>query len=304
MIFGQPWVLFFLLAPALLLTFVWKRRGRRIALPFDHGRPGTGRVLATLVQSGESLPPLLGAVAVILLAGPQHLSAPKVRRALTNIQFCIDISGSMTSPFGSGSRYDASMAAINRFLDYRKGDAFGLTFFGNNVLHWVPLTNDVSAFRCAPPFMRPENAPPWFGGTEIGKALLACREVLTSRQEGDRMIILITDGISADLFGDRDQEIARTLRADRIAVYSVHAAEPPIPDPIVNITSITGGQAFNPDDPTALDTVFQRIDAMQATRLEKATAEYVDDFAPWCLGGLVLLGLHALLQLWLRYTPW
>ena len=43
---------------------------------------------------------------------------------------------------------------------------------------------------------------------------------------------------------------------------------------------------------------------MQATRLEKATAEYVDDFAPWCLAGLVLLALHALLQLWLRYTPW
>ena len=31
------------------------------------------------------------------------------------------------------------MKAIDDFLDFRKGDAFGLTFFGNNVLHWVPL---------------------------------------------------------------------------------------------------------------------------------------------------------------------
>ena len=68
------------------------------------------------------------------------------------------------------------MDAINEFLDYREGDAFGLTFFGNNVLHWVPLTTDASAVSCAPPFMRPEVAPPWFGGTEIGKALLACTQ--------------------------------------------------------------------------------------------------------------------------------
>ena len=72
------------------------------------------------------------------------------------------------------------MAAINDFLDYREGDAFGLTFFGNSVLHWVPLTSDVSAFRCAPPFMRPDQIPSWFGGTEIGKALLACRKTCSS----------------------------------------------------------------------------------------------------------------------------
>ena len=51
------------------------------------------------------------------------------------------------------------MKAIDEFLKIRKGDAFGLTFFGNNVLHWVPLTSDPSAIRCAPPFMKPENVP-------------------------------------------------------------------------------------------------------------------------------------------------
>src|SRR6185436_15233884 len=152
--------------------------------------------------------------------------------------------GSMMAKFDSGDRYEASMKAINAFLDFRKGDAFGLTFFGNNVLHWVPLTTDISAFRCAPPFMRPGHLPYWFGGTEIGKALLACRKILTQREEGDRMILLVSDGYSADLSGGRDEEIARILRADRIVVYSVHIAEGSIPDPIVRITSLTGGEAF------------------------------------------------------------
>ena len=69
-------------------------------------------------------------------------------------------------------------------VDYRKGDSFGLTFFGNNYLHWIPLTSDPSAFRCSIPFMRPENAPPGFGGTEIGKAVLGCRDKLTERHDG------------------------------------------------------------------------------------------------------------------------
>src|SRR6201999_4394443 len=102
---------------------------------------------------------------------------------------------------------------IDQFLTFRKGDAFGLTFFGNNVLHWAPLTQDASAIRCAVPFMRPELAPPWFGGTAIGKALMACQSVLTSRQEGDRMIILVSDGMSSDLSNGEDVALAKRLKA-------------------------------------------------------------------------------------------
>ena len=39
----------------------------------------------------------------------------------------------------------------------------------------------------------------------IGKALLACKEILTSREEGDRMIILVSDGESFDLSGGNDE---------------------------------------------------------------------------------------------------
>jgi Ca-activated chloride channel family protein len=112
-------------------------------------------------------------------------SAPKERRALTNIEFCVDVSGSMTAPFGEGSRYDGSLKALEQFLDARKGDAYGLTFFGNSVLHWVPLTSDGSAIRCSPPFMRPERQPYCFGATEIGKALAGV-QVRPARAAGGR----------------------------------------------------------------------------------------------------------------------
>jgi Ca-activated chloride channel family protein len=292
------------LIPAFLLWHVWKRRGRNVVLPFDHGRQKSGAWIKAALNVAESLPPLLLLVVIAILAGPQRLSEPKTKRALTNIEFCVDISGSMTAPLGEGSRYDASMAAIDEFLDFRDGDAFGLTFFGNSVLHWVPLTTDKSAVQCSPPFMRPEIAPPWFGGTEIGNALLACKKRLVDREEGDRMIVLVSDGQSSDLSGGKDEEIAKALRDEGIVVYAIHVAGSEPPGQIVNITSITGGEVFNPGDTLALEGVFHRIDQMQEAKLEKVAAETMDNFVPFCIAALGLVGMCTLASVAMRYTPW
>lgn len=308
--FGHPWLLLGLLGPAALLVWVWTRRGGRIALPFDAqvgpSRRARGVGLRIALQVAESVPSLLLATAIFILAGPQTVGAPRSKRELTNIQFCIDVSGSMTSSFGEGTRYDAAMEAINGFLDFRSGDAFGLTFFGNSVLHWVPLTSDTSAFRCAPPFMDPNsgNLPRWFGGTSIGKALLSCSDVLVEREEGDRMIILISDGRSSDLRRGRDMEIAQELRKDGITVYGIHVAGGSAPDGVVNITTVTGGEFFEAGDPIALETVFQRIDEMEAAKIEKVAGETLDDFGAWSWLGLGLLGAWALFAFFLRVTPW
>ena len=304
MSFANPLVLLLVPIPLLLLVWTWWRPGSRVALPFDHGRQRRGRFLKGLIDFFQSAPPLVLLVVILILAGPQQLSEPKTKRVLTNIEFCVDISGSMTASFGEGSRYDASMAAIDEFLDFRDGDAFGLTFFGNSVLHWVPLTSDTSAIRCSPPFMRPEVAPPWFGGTEIGKALLSCRGVLTEREEGDRMIVLVSDGFSSDLSNGNDEDIARKMKEDGITVYAIHIAESEAPAEIVNITSITGGEVFNPGDTESLKAVFQRIDEMQQTRLEKVSAETMDYYFPYSVTGLSILGIGLFSLLGLRYTPW
>ena len=305
--FARPWLLLLLALPVLHVYWVWTRRGGRVAMPFDSDgrrRLGSGGLMRALLAFGESLPGLLLAVAVMLLALPQELAAPRQKRALTNIQFLVDISGSMTASFGEGSRYDASMAAINEFLDFRDGDSFGLTFFGNNYLHWVPLTSDPSAFRNSIPFMRPENAPSGFGGTEIGKAVLGAREVLTSRSDGDRMMILITDGFSSDLANGAEMVIAKRLRKDAIKLFAVNIQESEAPGPIVNLARTTGGEVFNPGDTGALSSVFTQIDEMTKAEMEQGTSELVDWFFPFCVAGLSALGLLGLFLLGWRHTPW
>jgi Ca-activated chloride channel family protein len=302
MSFAYPWVLALLAVPVALLVWEWKRGGLPLVMPFDHAEPRRGNMLAGLLHAAHSLPALLLAAAIVILAGPQRWSEPKTRRALTNIEFCLDVSGSMVSGFGGSTRYDAAMESINEFITYRQGDAFGLTIFGSSVLHWVPLTSDPSAFRCATPFLRPERLPPWFGGgTMIGMALEACLKVLAAREEGDRMIILVSDGYSFDL---NDETVARKLRDHNIPVYTIHVADGSPPEQIDTLARITGGEVFAAGDPAALKAVFKRIDEMRATRLEKTAPEVMDHFGPFAWAGLSALGAMALTLLGLRRTPW
>ncbi len=141
MSFGNWHWLFALFIPASMLVWIWLRdqfptlglgHDRRIALPQDYGVAANGRVWDFFVRCFMSAGPLMLAVAIILWAGPRHLDVPKAKRELTNIEFCLDLSGSMMARFGNGSRYDAAMEALNGFVTQREGDAFGLTVFGDN----------------------------------------------------------------------------------------------------------------------------------------------------------------------------
>jgi Ca-activated chloride channel family protein len=201
------------------------------------------------------------------------------------------------------------MQALNEFVTYRKGDSFGLTFFADETLQWVPLTSDVSAIRCSPPFMRPENAPDWVGtwGTDIGKAIRACAKVLRERAEGERMIILVSDGEDVADLVSTHQAITRELIADKITVFAViiqENSQSNIQDEVVNITHRTGGEAFLAGDPEAMKTIFQHIDQMKQARIEKTIGETLDDFVPWAIAGLVLAGVALISLFGLRYTPW
>ncbi len=210
----------------------------------------------------------------------------------------------MMSPFGKETCYDGAMEAIREFTTYRKGDAFGLTIFGNEVLHWVPVTKDMSAIRLATPFLRPEKLPYWYGGTQIGKALRSCRKMLTKQKEGDRMIILVSDGMSADLFGSEAYNVAYELKEDSIVMYMIHVAPSPPQRDMYTISAITGGEVFHAGDPKALESVFRHIDTMQKTKLILSTPVSVDWFRPIAIAGLILVGMQIITLFGLRYTPW
>ncbi len=100
--FEYPGVLFLLIAPALLLAWVWMREGRRVSLPVDHGPPGRG--------FGWARAGVVRGVCVPTSAGRQRSSSPPVpgvwesrstSAKMTNIEICVDVSGSMNAPLRS-----------------------------------------------------------------------------------------------------------------------------------------------------------------------------------------------------------
>ena len=307
MSFAYPLILFFLVIPLALIVWECQRRDMQLVLPLDH-RPSrfrNGQWWRWTLNATQSVPYLILGIVIWILAGPQRLSDPKTKRVLTNIQFCMDVSGSMMSQFGEGDRYEAAMESINEFIDYREGDAFGLTVFGDHFIHWVPLTDDTTALKYAPPFLNPRKLPRWFSqGTSIGRALKECRKLMMQREEGDRLIILLSDGYSYDLNNGEDENLAREFRKENIVVYAVHIGPGTPPSPLINITSYTGGEVFAAGDPEGLKAVFRNIDAMQKSRLEKTSAETMDHFYPYCMAGLILLGTLTAFAFGLRYTPW
>jgi len=322
MIFLHPQWLALLALPVILAFWEWIRRGQPIALPFDHGRQRRGLVIRFLVLCANCLPATLLAVAILFLAHPVSFKPPEVERQLTNIQILLDTSGSMAENHGSQAngrhrRFDSAMDAILQFINYRQGDAFGLTIFSRSFIHWIPLTLDTQSIALARPFIQPDNPhldPPEMGRhglpdalwgiTYIGKGLLGASELLAERPSGDRMIIMLTDGESSDIKPPRDTEIIANLRSRNITVFGILLTEEKIEPSLIGIVHATGGEVFNAATPEALQMVFKRIDEMKkVVVLEKRpqVADHYDPFFPPAIG-LLILSVATLFGL--RFTPW
>lgn len=307
MMFAHSWVLLFLAAPMLLLLWEWGWRRDRIPFPIDHAAHRPRRVLGASLKVAAGLPSLILANAIVLLAGPQRLDDPRNLRELTNIEICLDVSGSMGFPMSTGAnqvRYEVAMDAIARFTEARQGDACGLTIFGGETVRWTPLTRDLDAIRLATPFLDPDSQPIHMRSTRIGGALRACLATLSQQDEGDRMIVLVSDGQSSDLNGGEAGRIGRELRDAEITLFAIHIGDGEAPGQLSEVVGPTGGSVFAAHDRRALQQVFEEIDAMQLVKLKPASPEPVDWYGPFALLGFALLGAHLLAQLGLRYTPW
>lgn len=304
MSFARPALLALLALPLLLAAWEWVRRGHPVVVPADHTGVRSRDKLAGLVKVAAWAAPAAWAAAILILAGPQHAEIPQEERVLNNIEVVMDISGSMSAPYGDGTRSTEALQAINDFTTFRKDDAFGLTVFGNEVLHWVPLTKDLDAIRLSAPFIDPTKMPPYFGGTQIGKALDRVYRLLANREDGDRMIVLISDGQSGDLDPATTQELIAKLTRERVTVFYVHVAEGEPQPEVSMIASSTGGEAFVAGDPASLRGVFQRIDAMKPAKLKPAAPVSVDYFKPFALAGLIAAALQFIALFGLRFVPW
>lgn len=298
MTFAYPWVLLFLAIPVLLIV-VPPARAFGLGMPFDGHAHRRRRLLTWLLMGFDRTAALVLAGVILILADPQTLKRPREQRSLTNIQFCLDVSGSMTI----GDKYKNSCDAIKDFLEVREGDAFGLTLFGSNQIRWTPLTKDLSAIRNALPFANPAHMPSHMGGTVIGASLLFCRDNMIKEAEpGDRVIILVSDGESSDLGSGTD--FAKELSDAKITLYHIQIGSTDVPRDVMDIANQTGGQAFAARDAAAMKHIFEHIDRMKPAKFQPSGTVPMDHYAPFALATLGVLALRLIGLLGLRHTPW
>jgi Ca-activated chloride channel family protein len=310
--FANPQYLWLLCIPVCLAFWEWVRKGHAIVLPIDHQNHKSGIFLALVIHTANMLPALLMATAILLLARPMTNAPPDVVRKATNIQILLDLSGSMDYAFGpqnaSGDkpfqRIDAAMNAIEKFVDYRKGDSFGLTVYGKPFIHWVPLTPDTSAIMHARPFMTG-----FLESTRTLTSLAAATDKLVERAEGERMIILVTDGeYNSEPDPERQvEELLRRFEDENVICYGVFISEKEVPELLRVVCEQSGGGMFNIEDemkPGSLDELFTRIDAMTKVNMELKEPIAVDNFKPFILPAVIVLFLHVIALFGVRYTPW
>lgn len=303
MTFSRPEALLFLAVPVVIVVFAWQYRGWGLAMPFDHRSHENRFWLRMTLRFFEILPAVMLAAVIGLLAGPQVLRKPLDERVLTNIQFCFDVSGSMS---GEG-RYEMARTAVENFVDVREGDAFGMTLFGTHTMRWLPLTRDLNAIRHSLDFADPRRQPVHIGGgTRIGNALEFCHDnMLAEAEPGDRMIVLVSDGVSSDLRDASSQaEMSDLLERSNITLFHVHVGTSAVPMVVADIAEQTGGEAFVATDRKGLDRVFNHIDRMRPAKFEPGGTVPMDFVLPFVLVAMSALGLHVMGLLGLRYTPW
>lgn len=312
MTFAHPKLVILLVIPVTLLFWEWVRRGQPLVLPFDDVRQRRGWFVGFLVLTANSLPAVLLAMAILFLARPLTYAPPKTQRELSNIQIVLDASTSMVhSTYGPQdgkkryTRFDGAMDALEAFLTTREGDAFGLTIFSRNFIHWVPLTQDTSAIRMARTFIWPELFPDeiW-GHTFIARALNGAITPLSKHAEGDRMIILMTDGEGEDIGGGREREVIAKLQRQDIVVFAIALNDNGFTPGLENIARETGGQIYKALTPQTLQTVFDRIDQMKKVEIRTTKPEVIDFFDPFLLPALALLAAQVVVLFGLRFTPW
>ncbi|MCX6919240.1 MAG: VWA domain-containing protein [Verrucomicrobia bacterium] len=310
MTFLYPKLLALLAIPVIVAFWEWVRPGQPLAMPFDHAKVGRGRFWQFLINSANCLPACLLAVAILFLAHPVIFNPPEVERQLTNVQIVLDNSGSMRSPHGPqngklNTRFDSAMASIEQFLHHRKGDAFGLTVFSRSFVHWVPLTLDTETIILSKPFVSPNVFPDEFwGNTFIGKALYGAADLLDQAKTGDRMIIMLTDGLSSDILPPKDSAIIADLQAKRIKVFVVFLIDQPVTPSLVGIAQATGGDAWGAVTPDALNAVFKRIDEMKKVVVLEKKPRASDYYDPFFIPAMAALGLAILALFGIRYNPW
>lgn len=308
-----PWMLAALPLPLLAMLLPAATQARTPALRFPmHGalqatlRGGRGKRARPRLRLGLAV--LAWVLLVAAAARPQMMGEP-VHMPVTgrNIMLAVDLSGSMQTPdMRSAMQVVSRLAAVKEvagdFITRRVGDRLGLILFGDQAYVQAPLTLDRSTVHTLL-----DEAQIGLAGqqTAIGDAIGLAIKRLRAEPDGNRVLILLTDGASNA--GNVDPLKAAELAArDGVRIYTIGVGadasvsqgpfgmlQMPAGDldeeALKAIAQKTGGRYFRASDVASLAQIYGMLDKIEPRSQDLQTWRPVQEFYGWPLAAALLL---------------
>ncbi len=290
---------------------LWKKKELKKRIPF--------RVINAFVL-------FLASIFLILALARPQLPHSNVKRTTMgiDIMLVLDLSASMRiEDFREKNRVDSAKDVLKSFVNGRESDRIGLEIFSGEAVTVVPPTLDYSLLINAIDSVEIGDLK---DGTAIGDALATANNRLKESTAKSRIVILVTDGDNN--IGQVDPMTAGEIaKGFGIKVYSIaigregRVAMPFInrdflgrpvktyqyfdssinPELLKKISELTDGKFYRVEgDEKALRQVFQEIDKLERTKVEKTeSVQYEEIFAKYVNIGLFILAFHFLSEAWL-----
>jgi Ca-activated chloride channel homolog len=307
-----PWAL--ALAPlpllALLLPAATIVPGSRLRLPLDFPQGGVLERRWHQRLRLSLLPLLIWLLLLAAAARPQWLGPPQAPPASgRDLMLAVDVSGSMAAEdmLIGGRRVDR-LTAVKRvlgdFLERRAGDRVGLILFGQSAYLMTPLTFDLAHVR-----YQLDTSVIGIAGREtaIGDALGLAVKRLRERESGQRVLVLLTDGVHNA--GALDPERATRLAvAEKVRVYTIGMGGEggqatvfglPVATPgaeideasLRRIAEATGGRYFRARDTRELAGIYAELDRLEPVEQEAEPLRPREELFTWPLAAAFGLAL-------------
>ncbi|MET0656451.1 MAG: VWA domain-containing protein [Pseudoxanthomonas sp.] len=249
-------------------------------------------------------------------ARPQQLGEPIAPpQSGRDLMLAVDLSGSMSEPdmeLGGDvvDRLTAAKAVLADFLDRRVGDRVGLLVFGQRAYALTPLTLDRDSVRDQ---LRDSVAGLAGRETAIGDAIGLAVKRLRNQPEGQRVLILLTDGVNtagvldplkaaelAKAEGVRIHTIAFGGSGGGLSIFGITLPMQGSGDDIdeetlKTIAQETGGQSFRARDTEQLAGIYAELDRIEPVKQEGARVRPRVERYGWPLAAALLVALLAFL---------
>lgn len=268
-----------------LISFFYIFKKAQIHIPKKYRKSGIP-ILRTLIFVAGAVG---WAYVSYALMGPRRpMGMSKNTIEVNDIFIVLDLSRSMLAEDLKPNRFEAAKQKVHEFTDFHVQDRIGIVIFAEKVFTLLPLSTDLGLIGKMVDGIK---LGPLGDGTNIGDALALAVGRLIQSQAKNKIILLLTDGVS-NVGALTPLQAAEMAQENKIKIYTVGIgsdkdARIPVGPAVFGIqryqtipggsvdakglqeiSRMTGGKSYMAGDNKALGNVLGEINKLERTQIE------------------------------------